>query len=343
LSWGTGVELKQTSWINVPMPADSSEKQVAYVFELARSLDSQFSLPGRIDAVLTDERGPFGYPFTYYTTSSANITLYAVAGLERGIGAERTFTPYALGIERGIVPGDEELRPVIDMNLVFDHTVAVQVDNPERWQAEPDRVNVNLGLRIGRTGFIPLPTATRTERLPLQGPIEFRGMPPLIHGLEGAEYVARAEAISGVEQRLPLANVEAAARPSSDAPIPIKGFIGIPQLQHPTPGSGWSDRALEWNSEIEGRFDLWSIRIDAGGEKFTWRIIAPRERAKLKLPDLSLWGASLPTGPARIRVNAARVANFDFGRLRQDSFTSAGWTAYSANLFSVQIQPPTAD
>lgn len=343
LSWGTGVELKQTSWINVPKPADSTEKQVAYVFELARSVDSTFTLPGRIDAVFTDERGPFGYPFTYYTTSSANITLYALAGLERGVGAERTFTPYALGIERGAVPGDEELRPVIDMNIVLDRTVSVDVENPARIGTDPDRVNVQLALRVGRTGFIPLPGASRNAPLPLSGPVEFRGVPALIYGLEGAEYVARAEAISGADEALPLANVEAAARPSSDSPIPITGFIGIPELVAPAPSSGWSDRLLEWNSDIAGSFDLWSIRVDAGGDQFTWRIVAPRERSKLRLPDLSLWGAALPTGPARIRINAARVRDFDYARLRQQSFTSAGWTAYSANLFAVQIQPAVAE
>jgi IPT/TIG domain len=338
LSWGTGVELKQTSWVNVPMPLSDEERQVAYVFELADDADVTFALPSRVDAVLTDGRGPFGYPFNYYTRSSANITLYAIAGLERGIGNERSFTPYAMGIERGIVPGNEELRPVIDMNIVLDHTVAVEVVNPEQVGGDPDRVNLALALRVGRIGFIPLPTSVRQAALPLAQSVEFRGVPPLIHGLAGSQYVASAEAVSGASEGLPVASVESRATSSSDTPITIDGFIGVPQLLEPSSGETWQGRVIELDAGITGQFDLWSIRIDGAGGALTWRVIAPRDSTRLELPDLELWGASPPKGPIQLRVNAARVRDFEFGRLRQKSFTSSGWTAYSANAFSVQAR-----
>ncbi|HEX2732417.1 MAG TPA: IPT/TIG domain-containing protein [Polyangiaceae bacterium] len=336
LSWGTGVELKQTAWRGVPEPKDEQEQQAAYVFELNSNSDGEFSLPSHIYAVSNDDRGPFGYPFEYDTTSDANITLYALAGLERTVGTSRVFAPYVMGIERGIVPGNDELRPILMMDIPLDHELALDVDPLSQVAGQPDLLQMQIGLRVGRLGFISLPGQTRTAPLPLLDAEAFRGVPALGGALADAEYVANVKAVTGSGAALPIADVEAVATKNVDEPIGVGNFIAIPRFDSPENASTWDGREIELHPKGGDNFDLWSLRVDGAGDLFFWRIVAPREHTKLELPDLARWQTPIPSGVLTIRASAARIADFDYAEVRQRSFNATGWAAYSANVVSVE-------
>jgi hypothetical protein len=337
LSWGQGIELKRASWRNVPTPLDETEEQVAYVFELASDSRAEFRLPNRFNVVTPDAPGALGYQYDFDTRSTGNLTLYAFAGIERRIGAQRVFSPYVMGLVKGVDPTDEEQRPIIAMDIILDHVVALDVSVPEMQPPSPDRVEFGLRLRLGRSGYIPLPQADRTELLPFSEPIEFVGVPPLVKALQGAQYVVTATAVTGLGERLPVADIEALATRSTDKPIDVDGFIEIPRLVEPEPGAAWDARALIADDSISGQFNLWVYRIEANGGLLSYQVIAPASTPLVELPDLTPFGSGIRPGPVSIRVSAARITDFDYSNLRGRSFGSNGWAAYSADVVSTYV------
>ena len=67
--------------------------------------------PSAIAAVTPDAEGDIGYSFSLSTTPG-NFTVYTLAGLEDRSHTPYTFTPYAMGITRG-VPGGSALRSAV--------------------------------------------------------------------------------------------------------------------------------------------------------------------------------------------------------------------------------------
>lgn len=337
LSWGTGIELRQASWRNVPLPENDSEEQVAYVFELAQDSSASFRLPSRFHMVTPQEKGTIGYEFELETRNTGNMTLYALAGIERNGSNGREFTPYAMGMVQGVDGSDPEQHPVIPMDVTLDHALSVEVSSPPTQVEGPDRVRLEVLLRVGRAGFIPLPHTARTVLLPVGEVMEFQGLPALAGALNGAEYVITAKASTGATETLPVADVEALATRTTDQVIFVDRFIEVPRLTSPLEGEAWGLDLLAFDSNISGDFDLWVVSIEALGGLLQWRVIAPRERSHVDLPDLMAYGVERPTGPVRVVVAAARIRDFDYGNLRQRSFGPAGWAAYSADEMTVRV------
>lgn len=338
LSWGTGIENKRASWRNVPEPLDDDEEQVAYVFELTSSTRGGFRLPSRIHAVTPEDPGIWGYEFGYDTRSLGNVTLYAFAGLESRRSGTRKFAPYSMGILSGVDPSDEDGRPTIPMDIVLDHRLVIDVETPLRGDRGPDRLQLELLLRVGRQGFIPLPQSERSLLLPLGDTVEYVGVPPLIYGLDGAEYVVSASAVTGSDESPPLADVEAIAARTTDRAIPVRDFIEIPRLIEPAQMSIWQGSELRFDTNLQGTYDLWTVDLLAGGDAFWWRVVSPATRGAVSLPDLREFGAAIPDGPARVSVSAARVRDFDYRQLKQSAFGSSGWSAYSRDVFSIYAE-----
>ncbi len=337
LSWGTGIEFKRASWRNVPRPSDESEEQVAYVFELASNSRVQFSLPSRFDVVTPSAPGALGYEFDLDTRNTGNLTLYALAGIERQVGSDRVFTPYVMGVVQGVDPTNEDLRPIIPMDIMLDHQLSVEVTQPLSQSRGPDRVELDVLLRVGRTGFIPLPHTTRSLLLPIAEAVEFQGVPPLVGGLRDAEYVVVATAVTGLDESLPVADMEALATRSTDSAVVMDRFIEVPRLKAPAPAAQWDARSLELDGSIAGDFDLWALEMLARGGALEWRIVAPRQTTRIELPDVSAVGATALEGPVSIQVHAARLRDFDYGSLRQRAYGVGGWSAYSADVISVVV------
>ncbi len=338
LSWGQGIELKRKSWRNVPPPADDTEEQVAYVLELASSTRSEFQLPSRVNIVTPTDQGALGYGFDFETRSTGNLTLYALAGIERSVARGREFTPYVMGVVKGVDPTDAEARPIIAMDIVLDHSLLLDVTPPPIAKRGPDRMTFDVFLRVGRSGYIPLPQTRRTLPLPIGDQVRFSGLPALAKALTGAQYVVSATGVTGVDEGYPVADIEALATRSTDKALPVGGFIEVPRLLEPAPDGVWDGRRLSTDPDIEGQFDLWTFNIDAGNGSFHWRIVAPRNRAEVELPDLTVAGARLPTSAATIRTSAARVSDFDYGTLPQRGFGTGGWAAYSADVAQTIIE-----
>lgn len=337
LAWGEGLEFRPGTWTNVPAPASELEEQVAYVFELSSSPGASFSLPSRLDAVTHDDRGNFGYTFRYDTRSLGNITIYALAGVEDTSVVPRKFTPYAMGLLRGIDPASEPSGLLMDMKIPLDHALALDVEPPLPTSEGPDRADIEVGLRMGASGYVRLPNLSRRELLPRSSPIEFIGLPALAGGLERAEYTASVTAVSGPASGYPRSHINLLTTRATDTPVLVGDFVPVPLIVSPKANGQWDDGALSLEFKAGGGFDLLRSDILIPSQAMTWMIIAPGNRRTVSLPALADYGLPLASGKATVGVAAARISNFAFSSLKERNFSQRSWSAYATNTVSVVL------
>lgn len=338
LLWGEGLEGRPGPWFNVGSPAHEKEEQVAYVFELSSSPEGPFYLPTRFDAVTAADKGTYGYVFEHDTRSLGNVTLYAVAGVEDTSVNPRRFTPYALGILRGVDPALEPTGLLIDMGVSLDHELSFDVEAPAVTERGPDRIQVALALRVGALGYVRLPGLERQQLLPSSAPLSFIGVPALSGPLGRAEYLAQVSAVSGADGDLPASHIDLLSTRQTDRPIAVRDFVPVPLPELPQAGAAWNGQALELAFQPGGAFDLLRVDVLLPSRAMTWRIIAPGARREIALPPLREFGFSLPSGNVTVGVVAARIQNFDYRLLKERHFSSRGWAAYALNSVPVVLE-----
>lgn len=328
LAFGFGVEFKRGGWINVPAPELPGEIQTAYVGELSSSSRAQFQLPSTIRATTPQDGGTLGYNFSYDTSSTGNVTLYALAGLENR-ESDRKFTPYVMGVLKGVSPVDNDERLFIPMNITLDHSLELQVQAPAATQRGPDRVNIGVSLQLGRSGFLPLPNLQRDALLPLGSPIRFVGVPQLFGPLQGAEYVASVRAVSGTEAEFPWSQLESLATRSADPVLSAGDFVPVPVMVEPTSNGLWAgDRLAVEFAEGQSSVDLLRFRLVSAAGTVSWTVIAPGDRRALALPELPA-DSGLPPGRISVQVSAARIVDFNYAGLKERHFGSGSWGAFA--------------
>jgi hypothetical protein len=342
LVWSGGIEFKRAPW-NVPrvpggVPDGAADdiRRVAYVFPLARDPNQTFRLPSKSQGVTEKDLGIVGYKFKT-TGAVGNLTLYALAGIEDRTQNPPIFTAYSLGIVSGV--GTEAASVAkdvyIQMNVPLDHAMVLDVTGPTPTPRGPDHVKANVGIRVGTFGYVILPIGTQRSLLPATTPLGFVGLPPLVEGLTGAEYVTTTSAYTGESESPPRSVLASIATFTPVGPILQNGFVQVPHLAVPGQDGAWNGRDLTVSSAPGGPdADLTVIDIESGGGLSTWTITLPKGVTSVRLPDLaSVDSLVSPTGPVSIDVTRAAIRGFDYGSLSYANLTSRGWTAYAEDVF----------
>ncbi len=334
--WKLGGEFRREGFSNVPGPSTPDEHQVAYVFRLATQPTDEFSLPNAVYAVTPDSAGNIGYAFSF-STSPGNFTLYALAGLEDRSESPYRFTPYAVGITRGVVASDYGSRDdiFIEVDVPLDHALTLDARGPTSTARGPDRVEGRIAIEVGGEGYLILPNGKLTATLPVSDPFRFVGVPPLRGTLTGSRYIATASAFTGEAGSMPLSSVGLFASTTED-PIGVGDFLEIPHLTTPASSQTWNGSLLGLDREPGGAAaDLTVIDIAASSGLLTWRIVAPGAPDEVRVPDLRAIGddLSLTRGPIVIQVTEARVDDFNYGALRYRQLAARGWRAHAQDAF----------
>jgi hypothetical protein len=342
LVWPLDGELKQKGFSNVPPPVSDDVKQVAYVFRLASKATDSFSLPSAVSAVTPDSLADVGYSFNL-STSPGNFTLYALAGLEDRSRSPYVFTPYAMGLTRGVAvePNSTRSDVFINIDVPLDHALSVDASGPTPTPRGPDRIEANLAIQIGNEGYVLLPNGKLTSLLPPSGPFDFVGIPPLAGSLTGARYVATARAVTGASGGTPLSAVGLFATVTDDQTIGVGSFLELPVLQAPASGATWDRATFSLEHRAGGpEPDLTLIDVGSGNGLLTWRVVAPGAPDHVEVPDLSAVDPELAlvSGPLAIDVHFAAVSPdpatpFAYGELSGTELTPRGWRAYSEDVF----------
>jgi hypothetical protein len=334
--WRLGGEFRREGFHNVPPPSTPDEYQVAYVFRLASQPTDDFSLPSSVYAVTPTSSGEVGYAFTI-STSPGNFTLYALAGIEDRSSSPYRFTPYAVGLTRGVVATDYSFRGdvFIEVDVPLDHALTLDARGPKATARGPDRVEGRIAIEIGGEGYLILPNGTMTSTLPVTDPFRFVGIPPLWGTLAGTRYIATARAFTGEAGSPPLSAVGLFASTTED-PIGVGAFLEIPKLLSPESSTTWNGTLLELDREPGGALtDLTVIDVASSGGLVTWRIVAPGAPNEVRVPDLRVIDPDLGLvpGPIVIEVTEARVDQFDYGNVRYRQLAERGWRAHAQDAF----------
>jgi hypothetical protein len=348
--WAPDKELKRRGWSNVPAPAVETEKEVAYVFRLSDRPDDRFRLPSVSSGITRESEGAVGYKF-YQSTSPGNFTLYTLAGLEDSSKTPRTFTAYAMGIQRGVAvkPGNTSEDVFIQVDVPLDHALTLTLDPPTPGARGPDRIRASVAIQIQDQGFALLPNGISEHSLPGATTFSFVGVPPLVGTLAGTKYVLGARAATGVAEAAPLSVIGAFSATSSSEPLGLGGFVPLPVLTSPPKDTKWDLRSLTLEQANGGKsVDLTVVRLGAGQGLYSWTLVAPGPQSTLTLPSLEQLApeAALPVGSISIEVSLAHIIpgdesrnkdkSFDYGRLRYRQLFERGWNAYATDAFLTQ-------
>ena len=332
LTFPGGAEFQRAGWSTVPAPNKPTERLAAYVMTAKSSPNQDFTLPPADQAITPETTGASGYAYSVLVRPG-NATLYVVAGIEDRSEVPPTFTPYAMGIARGIsVPTQTRVTGVdIKMDILFDHQVTLAPTPPVQGPRGPDRYRGRIAMTLGSTGFALLPGAVRTLSLPVPNAVPFVGVPSLDHAAAGEQYVIGSVAATGATLQAPASVIGRIRTTNANEPIALGGFLGVPILG--TPGAAlWpGDHVLFTGGE--GPADLTYITVASGNGLSTWTIVAPGRATDFDVPDLHLLAVpgpvTLPAGTITTTTWVARIDDFQYGRLRYGQLSTTAWSAYA--------------
>jgi hypothetical protein len=337
LVWPLDGELKMNGFGNVPPPGSDDVKQVAYVFRLGSKPTDKFSLPSSLSAVTPDSIADVGYSF-FLATTPGNFTLYALAGLEDRSHTPYVFTPYAMGLTRGVAVGPDETHSdvFISIDVPVDHQLTLDATGPTPTSRGPDRIQASLAIQIGNEGYVLLPNGRLSSLLPTDGPFRFVGIPPLVGSLTGNRYVTTASAVTGDAGGTPLSSVGLFATLTSDTTVGVGAFVELPQLVSPASSAVWNRSSFGLKHAPGGpEPDLTLFDVASGNGLITWRIVAPGAPDHIDVPDLSAVDPDLALvgGPLAIDVHFATIDDFSYGALASRDLETRGWRAYAEDVF----------
>ena len=340
LIWDGRREFQRGGWTNVPDPKGADEELVAYVFPLSDDPTEPFRLPQLYQAVTPQALGTTGYAFRI-SSSAGNLALYAVAGIENRSFDPPLFLAYAMGIAKGVVaePGRTTEEIYIPVNLPLDRALRLDVRAPAPTPRGPDRIVADVSIRIGELGFAVLPGGHQSALLPLDGTLDFVGLPLLSGALAGAEYVATAKAQTGSSGATPHSIIGSLTSTVAGQSLLVSGFVEVPVLTAPAANTVWTGTELGVDWAPGGPdVDLVYYEIQSGNGLSNWTVAVPNQKKQIRLPDLAALNPDLALfrGPVLILVTAARIANFDYGALRYRDLGRAGWDAYAQDVYYAQ-------
>ncbi len=340
LVWGEDGEFRNAAWHNIPSPIGPHEKLVAYVFRLSSDPSSTFSLPDASQGVRPEIQGTVGFPFRL-DTSLGNLTLYALAGIEDRSASPPRFTPYAMGVVRGVsaLPGVTTSDIFIPIDIPLDHTVRIAASTPAPGPRGPDRAGFSVAVEVETDGYAILPTSVQSQVLPVSRTLSFVGLPALSGALTGTRYVASALAGTGPLLTAPLSQVGALA--SSSESIDLASFVPVPLLDSPAFGGAWDGRHLSVSfGPSTATIDITVLKLESGGGLVSWQVAAPGGARDFTLPNLGHAfppGALVP-GNVSISVYGAHIEGFDYGNARYRDLAPRGFDAYSLDVFPAHTE-----
>jgi hypothetical protein len=339
--WPATAEFKRDGWLGVPAPKSSDEKLVAYVLRLSTSPTAAFVLPNASEAITPDSTGTRGYAFSNFGLPG-NFTLYALAGIENRTLNPPEFTAYQMGLVRGVAADEDQTKSdvFIQVDVNLDHTLTLALTPPTITSRGPDRVQASAAIQVGSEGYASLPNGSISSLLPISGPLDFVGVPPLIGSLLGTSYTATARAVTGEAGGTPLSVVGQVTATTTSDPLQVDQFVEVPALSTPAPNTTWDGISLA-SSRVAGGapVDVVVYDIESGGGLIAWKVVTPGTTTAFTVPDLAALSdmqgtdLGLSRGPLTIAVSAARITDFVYGALTYHSLGATGWTAYATDVF----------
>jgi hypothetical protein len=340
--WPMVGEFKKGGWSTVPKPIPPNEKQVAYLFSASSDPTQPFQLPDPTTAVTPDTPGNAGYGFTI-DLWPGNRSIYAIAGIEDDSKSPHTFVGYVMGAVNGVpvLPAQVTSSVFIQMDRTLDQALPMNVSPPMPGQKGPDRLVATVAVLLGPDGFALLPAGQKTPFLPVQGTLNFVGLPGLDGELTGAMYVASAKAVTGPTATAPESVIASVQTNNTSQVLAMNGFVGVPVLTTPAVNAAWDGMNLATSFPTGGvPPDITVYDVAAGNGLIHWLVAVPGGSQAITLPSLAglpFPQGGLPSGPLDIAVYGGKVDKFDYTKLLYRQLRPQGMHAYALDYFNAHL------
>jgi hypothetical protein len=336
ISFGSATGIGTTDWGLVPPPRRATERKRAYVWATTGSIFGAYFDP-RTEAgtqsidFVGDGRTSWDFSLT---TRSAALAVVAVAGLYDE--ADGTFTPFALGVARGLLlgPGETKSNVNVNIDIPLDSIMEVGLDQPppldtEGWPG-PDRIEARAIVDLGGEGAFALPGSRVTFA---DGELSTRlgRMAPITRGIGDSSYAVVVNVSSG--GGAPQSTRIVRGVRELTAPVTIGSFLPVPRPTNPMPEGELTADGLVITPEGPATVPTfwWHTVYDTQTGLPVWRVFSRGDITQVALPDLSADGIDpTPRGRMGWITYGITVPGLTFDRFNYSyGYSSAYWSAYS--------------
>lgn len=353
--FGDKTGLGSPYWNLVPEPRTPTEVKRVYVTTAGSTIFGYPPFPGPpIDYHY--DADTLSWPFEL-TVRPGALAVVAVAGLydsakdPNGDGSQG-FTPYAIGVARGVLVGPQETVQGVDVvvDIPLDAAMQVNLVDPPPLATHPDgpfqhvvKATADLGgegvIEFGAHGLPPKPSGDWPGTYTLPGAdtsITLTGAPSLVRQIGDGAYAFLAGSYTYLGTPM-SARVVRGVRDTSK-PITVQGFIGIPRPVDPPPNGVATARHAVFAPEHETSPPTFHLHFmsDAQGQPI-WSGVSCAAETDVELPDLSSIGRVWPPSntPLYWSLWSIESANSNFNQYTYRWNSSYYWTAYASEYAQV--------
>lgn len=323
----TGVGEKE--WKLVPEPKTDEVKR-AYLFRSLPSIATKIQDPalgGTIDYTPSTTTTAWSYNLT---VAPGMMAIYAVAGIYNKTTTK--FTPYALGVTRGVVVGPGETKKNVNV-LVHVPLKENIIINLKDVPSSAVLYKVRLAIDLGADGYI-VRSDNEKSGTGSYTTFGFDKMPTFTSaGLVDASYTVDVALDGGGTVEKPYVPF---VRGTMRSVQPVKGaitmdkFIGPATLDDPKQGAIIQNNTLTWTPTGAGKPNLAITLVVLFDSTPVWRIICDGQSSSVKLPDPKAVG--LPEWPKDYMVWAqwlVHMPSYDYNKYNYNHLSYAYWDRWS--------------
>lgn len=324
-----------SDWGIVPPPKPGQRKR-AYVYTSNPNIRFGPPAPQASATIDQGDANAIAWPYDLFARPGT-FAVYVVAGLfDESTG---NFSPYAMGISRGVVAGPGD-RLKVDVLVNTPLTERIAIETP----AIPQRVNryrLRLAIDLGADGVLVRddmqiegdgrPSSFSIGRLPLLNQVGFQDSSYSVDFLlEDAANAIGLPTVRAVESRVFPKNGK----------IVIEGLLTPPQQVKPAPGSPLYGNTLAWSSG-KPTPSIAVTLIERSDQTPVWMVISPGDVSEVKLPDPQTVGLpDWPAGGLTWTQYVARIPGYDYKNFNYDHVGTRYWDRWSIDQFLFEGQSP---
>jgi hypothetical protein len=334
-----------SSWPLVPEPVEQGQVKRTYVFTTARDIFGGSADPGP-GGTVDFSSGPTGWHYQIPVRPSA-FALVAIAGIYNatdpdgpGPLQQGTFTPYAMGVLRGLVagPGQDLANVAIPINIPLDTAIIVRLkDAPALTPGTgPDQYQVSALIDLGGEGVIRLPGSHATWSDKPE--VLLSSLAPIGGALSDASYTFVAGTYTAKTFSPYSARILRGVRDLS-APVVIDGFVGVVRaVDPPDNGTSVTHHLVVAADGGTATPTFYYHRLQTADGIPVFRVFARGDTLEAPLYDLT--GGGLPpltNAPLTWAVTAISVPGGRFDTFKYNQLNANLWDAYAAASFDISF------
>jgi hypothetical protein len=272
-----------------------------------------------------------GGAFSFQTQNLSPFTVYALFGVEDQSQSPPIFTPYLLGVRRGVQP--DPARPVTDADIILDthldQTAIVSAAGLPSTPRGPIGHDAAVTLDLGTAGAIPLGHLVQSTPVDT---LRFDHLPRA--SSQGFVFVDLVGLWQNGAISLPVSWYLRRVFADPGAPLTLGPYLPFPVITQPLPGAKFTG-SFAWT--IDGALQPNLVQVQIGGPGLSWSVVMPGD-ARAVTPPKAV-SALLQRGQYSWTVIDSLAPAFDYAHWTYEDLYSGTWTAYAYDSVQFTVGP----